>query len=105
MERAHGTAALDQRDNGPLLANVLSELVRAALALLGNAGLIDRPVVRLVNLYDLAWATHGRHIEAATAHCLHHAMVEEPSGVVLTAKVAMQLHRREAVLGRGIQVE
>ena len=32
-------------------------------------------------------------LQVATAHSLHNAMVEEPSRVVLTAKLAMELMR------------
>src|SRR5436853_5004670 len=65
----------------------------------------DVAVIGFVYLHNLAFAAHGRKIEAATAHRFHDAMMQKPSSVVLATQFAMQLVRRKAFLARSAHME
>src|SRR6185437_8109418 len=95
---------LNQRDDRTLVceapASFLGELPTASGR---GAHLLafDAAKIGLVGFDDLPRAAHRRKIEAAFAHCLHHTMMQEPCGIVLAAKLAMQLMRGDPLLRRG----
>jgi hypothetical protein len=95
METAHGTAASDQRQNGIL--------VRASAAGGGlNRHSFDAAGKGLIDLYDLAGATHG--LDTDDAHGLTKAMRHEPCGLESDSQSPVKLVARNALLGRAYEI-
>ena len=99
MERADAPAALHQGHDRALIGG-------AVVALLGDgrtpcgarARLLDRAVVGLIGFHNFAFATERRKVQIAATHRLADAVENEPSGVVLATKRAVELVGGKALL-------
>jgi hypothetical protein len=60
--------------------------------------------IGFVRLDDPAFATEGR-FKTVNTHRFHDAVVQKPSGIVLTAKLAMKLMGAKAFFRRGCHRE
>ena len=100
VETAHGTVALDQRNDGSLVGSALTAGGALPSVLVGflaaNVGFVD---------FDHLARAAERASDFQVSHCLADAMPEEPRGFHAALKGPLKLAGRNAFLGRAEQID